>query len=499
LSVKSEINIVWLKRDFRTQDHRPLLEAENASLPYLVLSFLEPSILNHPDTSLRHVRFIVSSVKQMIGTIPVHLLCGEAVEVLKDLALQYNINSIFSHQESGTMKTWTRDNEVKEYCESNNITWEEYQRDGIQRGIVNRKGWDRAWYITMHEPIISNAYSNLALGQVKSKYSFKDTSEFTIQGKKIGGKELMRYPKIFQPAGETNAWKYLSSFTKDRGKNYHRHISKPLLSRTSCGRISPYLAWGNISIKQAYQYIKNHPNRPNNKRAFSGILTRLKWHCHFIQKFEVECRYETHCVNRGYETLEHANNDKLLKAWKTGKTGFPMVDSCMRAVKCTGWINFRMRAMLVSFLCHHLDQDWRRGVYHLAQQFLDYEPGIHYPQFQMQAGTTGVNTIRMYNPVKQSQDHDSEGVFIKKWIPELKNVPMEFIHEPWLMTEMDKALYNLENFDYPPPIIDLKTEAKKARDKIWAHRKDKQVVEEKLRILVTHTRNDLAKKKEAEK
>ncbi len=217
-------------------------------------------------------------------------------------------------------------------------------------------------------------------------------------------------------------------------------------------------------------------------------MTRVHWRCHFIQKFEVECEYETVCVNRGFELLEHTDNPAWVAAWQTGRTGYPLVDACMRAVVATGWINFRMRAMLVSFLCHHLDQDWRRGVYHLAQQFLDYEPGIHYPQFQMQAGTTGVNTVRMYNPVKQSQEHDPEGVFIKKWIPELADVPTPFIHEPWRMTEMEKVMLGLAALDYPSPLVDVTDAGRIARDKIWGHRKSAAVRAEKARIVKVHTR-----------
>ena len=217
------------------------------------------------------------------------------------------------------------------------------------------------------------------------------------------------------------------------------------------------------------------------------MLTRLHWHCHFIQKFEVECSYETLCINKGYELLKHHKNESFIKAWKTGTTGFPLIDACMRAVEQTGWINFRMRAMVVSFLTLNLDQDWRDGVYHLARQFLDYEPGIHYPQFQMQAGTTGVNTVRLYNPVKNSYEHDPDGEFIKKWIPELANVPIAYIHEPWKMTALEQSFCGVTIGEhYPSPIVDLQESAKLARDKIWGHKKHPAVQNEKKRILATH-------------
>lgn len=482
---KPLINVVWLKRDLRTQDHEPLQRANASKLPYLIIYLFEPSIISYPDTSLRHLQFIYHSIQHINNILVayqqrVHIIYAEALAAFTYLQQQFRIKQVFSYQESGIQLTYNRDKQMARWFAAQEIDWLESQRDGIGRKRKNREGWDKAWFATMHAPVINNAYQN------NSSVAFSNPFALPLSLQQ----QLQPYPKQFQPAGEKNGWRYLRSFVEKRGLSYHYHISKPDKSRYACGRISPYLAWGNLSIRQIYQFVKKHPKRTLHKRPFTAFLSRLKWHCHFIQKFEMECSYETACLNKGYELLEHPENDCFINAWKEGKTGYPLVDACMRCVTTTGWINFRMRAMLVSFLCHHLYQDWRTGTYHLAQQFLDYEPGIHYPQFQMQAGTTGVNTVRIYNPTKQAQDHDPEGVFIKKWVPELEDIPKEYIHQPHLIPPIEQALLGFTvGKDYPLPIVDLTASGKHARDKIWGHRKHPLVQQEKVRIVAKHTRN----------
>jgi len=480
--MKEERNIVWLKRDLRTQDHLPLLKAESAAEDYFLIYIFEPSALEYPDSSLRHLQFVYHSIMVMNKQLEeygrkVMIFYAEALDVFKFFCEKYSINFVFSYQETGIRTTWNRDKKITGYLKKQGSNWRESQREGIVRGLKNRESWDDLWDAYINTAIIKNVFSKTEKSLIDHPYKLDQILE----------NQLKTYPTLFQKPGELFAWKYLNSFCEGRGSNYNRHISKPTESRKSCGRISPYLAWGNITVKQAFHFVRTHQNYSSNKRPFMGFLTRLMWRCHFMQKFEAECDYETRCVNRGYELLERTNDKKLIIAWQEGKTGFPLVDACMRCVKATGWINFRMRAMLVSILTLHFDCDFRKGMYYLAQQFLDYEPGIHYPQFQMQAGTTGVNTVRMYNPIKQSKDHDPNGVFIKKWVPELRDLPIEFIHEPCKMTALDRAFSGI-TIDYPVPVIDLTTAGKKARLKIWGHRKHPKVIEDRKRILSLHVR-----------
>jgi deoxyribodipyrimidine photo-lyase len=230
---------------------------------------------------------------------------------------------------------------------------------------------------------------------------------------------------------------------------------------------------------------KASPRWAASLRAFES---RLHWRCHFIQKLEDEPQIEFRNFVRAYDGLREDEFDEgRFAAWQRGETGYPMIDASMRMLLATGWLNFRMRSMLVAFAAYDLWLHWQRPAHWLARLFLDYEPGIHYPQFQMQSGTAGHATIRLYNPIKQGQDHDPTGEFVRRWIPALRRVPDSFVHAPWLLpVDQQQTVGCLIGRDYPGPVVDHQQSVAYARARIAAVRRNPALREEVRQVFARH-------------
>ena len=465
---KAPIQVVWFKRDLRIHDHAPLANAAMAG-PVLPVFAIEPGQWQAPDSALRHWQFAADSLIDLSNALetlglPLCIWQGDIVDLLTALEARYGEFALHSHEETGNAWSFARDLSVKAWCQQQGAPWHEARQHGVIRGlksrVAERDAWEKQWEALMTAPTFS-APQNAQAAEGWQAFHHIDVEQ--LHGLTLGF-DTTPCPER-QPGGRSEGRAVWRSFVSQRGRRYRGSLSKPLLAWEFGSRLSPHLAWGTLSMREVVQSLrrqrKKHAEDTPWSRSLRAFASRLHWHCHFIQKLESEPSIESQTLHPALRDLrkrdpEHPN----LIAWKRGQTGVPLVDACMRSLIATGWINFRMRAMLISHATFGLGLHWYEPALHLARLFTDFEPGIHYPQVQMQAGATGTNALRVYNPIKQAEDNDPSGEFVARWVPELTTLPLEWRAKPWALPESLRQRFGFQpGVDYPIP-NDFEAEAR---------------------------------------
>ncbi|MEC8556134.1 MAG: deoxyribodipyrimidine photo-lyase [Planctomycetota bacterium] len=488
------MHVVWFKRDLRIDDHAPLAQAAASGSEVLCLYAYEPEILQSAEFDTSHLEFLNRSLSELDASLRKRGNCltyrvGSMPEVLAQLHAEHHIEAIWSHEETGDRGSYDRDLRVAAWADQKKIAWKEIPQNGVVRRLKSRDGWSKQRNIFMAQPLARPP------SEIKPAQSIETGK---IQSAQDLGLEQTTKTDL-QIGGEKAALRTLSSFLHNRGENYSTEMSSPVTAASSCSRLSTYLAWGCISMKRIVHALRERQAELSERKAAGEPIgawskslraydARLSWHCHFMQKLEDEPAIEFQNMSRIYDGLrEDEFSQSRFDAWCHGQTGYPMVDACMRALLLHSWINFRMRAMLVSFASYHLWLHWRPTAVFLAQHFLDYEPGIHFSQFQMQSGTTGINTVRIYSPIKQVKDQDPSGQFIRRFVPELAGVPDKHLAEPHKMTHAEQSQSGCRiNKDYPAPIVEHAVAYKKAKARVYEVRGQKAAREEAVNVVKKH-------------
>lgn len=480
-------SVVWFKKDFRVHDHAALTAAAKRGR-VCCLYIIEPSLWRSPDASTQHYTFTLECLRDLYVAIKrlggqLHVVTGEALEVLQRLHASMPFDALFSHQETGHALSYARDLAVGKWCRQQGIAWHEPQQFGVVRRLTNRNLWQPAWEAHMQQDCIPAPSKIEALALPWSEPRPPSAQELGIDPLD---------PPHRQKGGRQAALATLEDFLESRSEQYRGGISSPLSAPTACSRISAYLTYGCLSMREVVHAIisvlEKIPAESRRAKGLRAFMSRLYWHCHFIQKLESEPELEWQNLHRGYDGLrENDWNAEHFAALSQARTGWPLVDACVLMLKDMGWINFRMRAMLVSTAAYPLWLHWREVGQWLARHFLDYEPGIHWSQMQMQSGTTGINIPRIYNPIKQARDHDPNGVFVRRWIPTLRKVPNTWLFEPWRLTADLKQQFGMSETEVlPEPIVDLESATREAKRKLYDRRGQAGVQAAKKEIIEKH-------------
>jgi deoxyribodipyrimidine photo-lyase len=436
--------IVWFRRDLRIADHAPLYRAalRGAVIPVFVF---DRALLHHPETAVARVAFMLECLRSLDQDLRdrggrLILRFGDPVEVLPALIQETQADGIYAHIDFERIYGRVRDARLNQELANQNLKIRWFEPSATVPDLIPYPDYRDLWYADMSADRVP------VPGQVQVPPEI--ISEPLLKLKELG---LKPDGKLVPPGGTQAARQLLQEFLEEKSDRYYWQLSYPSAEATT--GLSPHIKFGAISVRECFQTARRLERSPDERvrRSCKQLISRLRWGNGFAQRFRYLPQLELRSLYSVFDQEGWQFDEELYRAWQEGQTGFPIVDAAARCLQATGgWkeLNFRSRALYSSFLSNLLGMDWRFGALHFMRHLIDGDCPIDHYQWAMQAGVTHCvdkTWTRIYNPEQSAVDRcDPEGAFIKRWVPELKNLPPACLGSPALIK------------NYPAPILDYK-------------------------------------------
>lgn len=468
------LNIYWFRKDLRLTDNKALSEFINATKDSD--KFLFVYIKNNNSFKFfgeKRISFLyecLSELKSELGkyNIDLNILEGKSFDVFKSLVDKFGVINVYANEQIEPYCI-SRDQRVKEILENNSGSFNCFEDTTIMS--MDKVIKDDSTPYTIYTPFRNKFLKLLSekdyrenkvnIKKLKSENLFvlKDFRKYDIANEygKLDKSEMLK-------GGRSNGIKLLNDFIKNRINEYEQNRDFPALNGTSL--ISPHLHFGTISVRECFRKIYEFKEQSKGSEKWRDELIWREFYYYIVYYFP-------HTINgsfkKEFDKLNWNYDKKLFNLWCEGQTGFPIVDAGMRQLKKEGWMHNRLRMIVAMFLTKDLLIDWKLGERYFADNLLDLEFASNNGGWQWSA-STGCDAqpyFRIFNPYLQSKKFDPEGLYIKKYVCELKNIPTKYIHNPSEMNIDEQKKYGvLIGKDYPAPVVNH-TEASKIAIKIF--------------------------------
>jgi deoxyribodipyrimidine photo-lyase len=450
--------LFWIREDFRIDDNPALAFAsQNHEMVTAIYIYNNKYFDKIREAQKWWLYKSLESFKNDLSkfNISLEILCGDEVDILSKIKKDDDVSIYWSKvYEPEAIK---RGKEIRDQFIAKDINYK-YFKGNILIEFQNVTKNDGTPF-KVFTPFWKNAEQKY-LDKIPSKiFKIKKLNKtYKLYNKSINPKDILpkkkwyiKFEKYWEPS-EQDAKKYLQNLIKNKISKYGDSRDTPSIEGTS--KLSPFLKHGQINVEKVWSKCAEIKIKGNGYRKY---INELGWRefSHSLINYFPEMLQEN--LRKDFDNFPWEKNKQLLKIWKKGLTGYPIVDAGMRELYETGWMHNRVRMVVASFLVKHLRIHWKEGEKHFKNCLLDYNEASNIAQWQWVAGcgADAAPYFRIFNPILQGEKFDKDGIYTKKWVPELKNIPNAFLYKPW---ELDKKYQEeikiIIGKDYPNPIVE---------------------------------------------